>query len=169
MIIIKTADSDIIVNEAEIYSLIYVREKNVVSIFFKDDSESTKNDVISVKTYPGTPDMTFVNNIESEPEPEETPAEDYKNDSMLVLYKELDRIETEERERKRREHPSWGYVQKRGNATRAIVIARQHNIGTIGELLKVGRVTFQSFRNVGPMCCELITQGLSNLYGIEKW
>lgn len=166
MIIIKTTDSDIIVNEAEIYSLVYEREKNVVSVFFKDDSKNTRNDVINVKTYPGTPDMTFVNNVEPEPEPE---PKDYEDDSILVLYNEIKRIEKEEKKKKKEQYPGLKYIQTSGTATRAIVVARQHDINTIGDLLKVGRVTFQGFRNAGPKCGELITQGLSNLYGIEKW
>ena len=166
MIIIKTTDSDIIVNEAEIYSLVYEREKNVVSVFFKDDSKNTRNDVISVKTYSGTPDMTFVNNVEPEPEPE---PKDYEDDSILVLYNELKRIEYKEKEKRKEQCPGLKYIQRRGIATRAVVVARQHDINTIGDLLKVGRVNFQAFRNAGPKCGELITQGLSNLYGIEKW
>ena len=168
MILIKTTDSDIIVNEAEIYSLIYKREENVVSVDFKDGSRDKRTDVINVKTYPGTPDMTFINNVEPDHEPEPKP-KDYENDSILVLYNELKKIEEEEKRKRKEERPECKYIQRKGNATRTIVVARQHDINTIGDLLKVGRITFQSFRNAGPMCGELIAQGLNNLYGIEKW
>lgn len=168
MIVIETEKAVILINEAEISDLHYKKEENEAVIHFRDYVGTAPN-IKSIKTYPGTPDMTFVNNVEPEhePEPEKTPTADYENDSILVLYKELSRMEEEEREKER--DAGWKYAQKKGTATRAVVIARQHDINTIGDLLKVGRLTFQGFRNAGPKCGELITQGLSNLYGITKW
>ena len=167
MIVIETEKAVILINEAEISDLHYKKEENEAIIHFRDYVGTAPN-IKSIKTYPGTPDMTFVNNVEPEPEPEPKP-KDYENDSILVLYNELKRIEEEEKERKKEQHPGFKYIQRKGNATRAIVVARQHDINTIGDLLKVGRVNFQAFRNAGPKCGALITQGLSNLYGIEKW
>ena len=166
MIIIKTPYSDFIINEMEVASIIYRKEDKDAKVFYKDGVTTDVKFIDRIDMHPGTPDMTFVNNVEPEPEPE---PKDYEDDSILVLYKELKRIEEEEKERKKAERPEWKYIQKKGTATRAIVVARQHDINTIGDLLKVGRVTFQGFRNAGPKCGELITQGLSNLYGIEKW
>lgn len=166
MILITTTNAEIIVNEAEILDLRYELDQRKVVVNYKDGSQGSRGNVINVKTYTGTPEMTLGEVIEPEPEKK---AADYESESVMTLFKELDRIETEERERKRREHPSWGFVQKKGNAMRFLVIARQHDINTIGDLLKVGRVAFQSFRNAGPRCGALITLGLNNLYGIEKW
>ena len=163
MIVIETEKAVILINEAEISDLHYKKEENEAIIHFRDYVGTAPN-IKSIKTYPGTPDMTLVNNAEPEPEPK-----DYEDDSILVLYKELKRIEEEEKKRKKEERPEWKYIQRKGNATRALVVARSHDIETIGDLLKVGRVNFQAFRNAGPKCGELITQGLSNLYGIEKW
>jgi hypothetical protein len=168
MIIIKTPYSDFIINEVEVASIIYRKEDKEAKVFYKDGVTTDIKFIDRIDMHPGTPDMTFVNNVEPETEPEPEP-KDYEDDSILVLYKELKRIEEEEKERKKAEHPEWKYIQKKGTATRAIVVARQHDINTIGDLLKVGRVTFQGFRNAGPKCGKLITQGLSNLYGIEKW
>ena len=167
MILIETEKAAILINEAEMRGLHYKKEEKEATIHFKNDYVTASN-VKSIKAYPGTPDMTFVNNVKPESEPEPKP-KGYENDSILVLYNELKRIEEEEKERKKEQHPGFKYIQRKGNATRAIVVARQHDINTIGDLLKVGRITFQSFRNAGPMCGNLITQGLSNLYGIEKW
>ena len=165
MIVIETEKAVILINESEMNGLNYKKKENEATIHFKHDYVTASN-IKSIKTYPGTPEMTFVNNVEPEPESEPKP-KDYENDSILVLYKELSRMEEEEREKER--DAGWKYAQKKGTATRAVVIARQHDINTIGELLKVGRITFQGFRNAGPKCGALITQGLSNLYGITKW
>lgn len=171
MIIIKTPYSDFIINEMEVASIIYRKEDKDAKVFYKDGVTTDIKFIDRIDMHPGTPDITFVNNVEPEPGPEleKTSAADYENDSILVLYNELKRIEEEEKERKKEQHPGFKYFQRKGSATRAIVVARQHDINTIGDLLKVGRITFQSFRNAGPKCGELITQGLSNLYGIEKW
>ena len=165
MIVIETEKAVILINEAEISDLHYKKGENEAVIHFRDYVGTAPN-IKSIKTYPGTPDMTFVNNVEPEPEPL---PKDYENDSILVLYNELKRIEEEEKRKRKEERPECKYIQRKGNATRAVVVARQHDINTIGDLLKVGRVTFQGFRNAGPKCGVLITQGLSNLYGIEKW
>ena len=166
MIIITTTNAEIIVNEAEILDLRFELDQQKVVVNFKDGSSGSRGNVINVKTYPGTPEMTLGEVIEHEPEPK---PKDYEDDSILVLYNELKRIEKEEKKKKKEQYPGLKYIQRKGNATRAIVVARQHDINTIGDLLKVGRVTFQGFRNAGPKCGALITQGLSNLYDIEKW
>jgi hypothetical protein len=166
MIIIKTPYSDFIINEMEVASIIYRRNDKEAKVLYKDGGTEDIKFIDRIDMHNGMPDMTFVNNIE--PEPESKP-KDYENDSILMLYNELKRIEEEEKERKKEQHPGFKYFQRKGNATRALVVARQHNINTIGDLLKVGRIIFQGFRNAGPKSGELITQGLSNLYGIEKW
>ena len=167
MIIIKTPYSDFIINEMEVASIIYRKTDREAKICYKDGVTNEVHFIYRIDMYNGTPEMTF-DKIVFEPEPEPLP-KDYEDDSILVLYNELKRIEEEEKERKKEQHPGFKYIQRKGNATRAIVVARQHDINTIGDLLKVGRITFQGFRNAGPKCGELITQGLSNLYGIEKW
>lgn len=97
------------------------------------------------------------------------PKGDFENDKIMVLYEELDRIETEERERQKKEHPNWRSVQKSGSACRFINVAKSADIETVGQLLDFGRSDFEKLRHMGRKCADLVTQGLTNLYGIEKW
>ena len=98
-----------------------------------------------------------------------TPPADFRNDKIFKLYEELDRIETEERERQKKEHPNWRSVQKNGSACRFINVAKSADIETVGQLLDFGRANFEKLRHMGSKCADLVTQGLTNLYGIDKW
>ena len=107
--------------------------------------------------------------FQADKQPAPPPAADYENDKIMVLYEELDRIETEERERQKKEHPNWRSVQKAGSACRFINVAKSADIETVGQLLNFGRANFEKLRHMGRKCADLVTQGLTNLYGIEKW
>jgi hypothetical protein len=96
------------------------------------------------------------------------PAE-YESEKVMVLYKEIDRIDIIERDEQKKKHPGWGHYQKSGNGVRFLSACRANNIDTIGQLLTFGRVRFEETRNMGRMCCDVITKALTNLYGIEKW
>ena len=163
MIIIKTTDSDIIVNEAEIYSLIYKRKENVVSVDFKDGSRDKRTDVINVKTYTGTPDMTFVNNVEPEPEPEheKTPISQVTVVEIGKMMDEMEEVEVLNREK----YQKGGLYIRFLNACRAYNV----NIQTLEDLLKMGKADFRRLRNIGPQVIKLLDKVLETKYGIEKW
>jgi hypothetical protein len=163
MIIIKTTDSDIIVNEVEIYSLIYKREENVVSVDFKDGSRSTKKDIINVKTYPGTPDMTFVNNIEPEPEPEPEKIP-ISQVTVVEIGKLMDEMEEED-------VLNRGKYQKGGLYIRFLNACRAYNVNiqTLEDLLKMGKADFRRLRNIGPQVIKLLDKVIETKYGITKW
>ena len=44
-----------------------------------------------------------------------------------------------------------------------------NNIVTVGDLLKVGRVNFGKYANIGPLCLIDIDIALVNLYAITAW
>lgn len=100
-----------------------------------------------------------------EPQPK-----DYENDLLRdTVYNEMERIETEERERQRREHPNWRSLQKSGNGIRFLNIAKANDIETVGQLLAVGRARFEKFKFMGPKCIAEVSQALENLYDIKQW
>lgn len=92
---------------------------------------------------------------------------DYDTD-LFALSQEIDRIEINEREKQRIAHPGRGIYQKGGNATRFLNISKANGIKTVGQLIAVGRIRFENFKNMGHKCAEQVSQALENLYGI-KW
>jgi len=96
------------------------------------------------------------------------PAE-YESEKVMVVYEEIDRLDIIERDEQKRKHPGWGHYQKSGNGVRFLNACKANDIETIGQLLTFGRVRFEETRNMGRMCCDVITKALTNLYGIEKW
>ena len=96
------------------------------------------------------------------------PAE-YESEKVMVVYKEIDRLDIIERDEQKKKHPGWGHCQKSGNGVRFLNACKANDIETIGQLLTFGRVRFEETRNMGRMCCDVITKALTNLYGIEKW
>ena len=94
---------------------------------------------------------------------------DYENDRLVdTVYNEIDRMETEERERQRRKHPNWT-VYKKGHGIRFLNIAKANEIETVGQLLALGRAKFKQFKYMGPKCIAEVSQALENLYGIKQW
>ena len=96
------------------------------------------------------------------------PAE-YESEKVMVVYEEIDRLDIIEREEQKKKYPGWGHYQKSGNGVRFLNACKANDIETIGQLLAFGRVRFEETRNMGRMCCDVITKALTNLYGIEKW
>lgn len=96
------------------------------------------------------------------------PAE-YENEKVMVVYEEIDRLDIIERDEQKKKYPGWGHYQKSGNGVRFLNACKANDIETIGQLLTFGRVRFEETRNMGRMCCDVITKALTNLYGIEKW
>ena len=102
------------------------------------------------------------------PKPAETPA--FYNDKVAAtVYQEMDRREKAEVERQKIEHQHRYQYQKSGNAKRFINACTLHNIVTVGDLLKVGRVNFGEYANIGPLCLIDIDIALVNLYAITAW
>lgn len=96
------------------------------------------------------------------------PAE-YESEKVMVVYREIDRLDIIERDEQKKKHPGCGPYQKSGNGIRFLNACKANEIETIGQLLTFGRVRFEETRNMGRMCCDVITKALTNLYGIEKW
>ena len=102
------------------------------------------------------------------PKPAETPA--FYNDKVAAtVYQEMDRREKAEVERLKIEHPGRYQYQKSGNAKRFLNACELNNIVTVGDLLKVGRVNFGKYANIGPLCLIDIDIALVNLYAITAW
>ena len=136
----------------------------LMKIYYEDGHEEDVNEPVLVEIIGQKP-----KGVEVETETPPPPAAEYENDKLMVVYEEIDRMETEEREQTKREHPNWRSVQKKGNGVRFLNIAKANDIETVGQLLKVGRVHFEQLRNMGPYCVAAISQALKNLYGIETW
>ena len=96
------------------------------------------------------------------------PAED-KSDNIMVLYEELDRLETAQRERNKKEHPNWGCYQKKGNACRFANTCKANDINTVAQLLDMGSQRFMSLKYIGRNVIEDVSKALDNLYGIKHW
>lgn len=162
MIIIETEKAVILINEAEISDLHYKKEENEVVIHFRDYVGNAQN-IKSIKTYPGTPDMTFVNNIEpeSEPEPEKTPTNQVTVVEIGKLMDEMEEIEVLNR----------GKYQKGGLFIRFLNACRAYNVNiqTLEDLLKMGKADFRRLRNIGPQVITLLDKVLETKYGITKW
>ena len=136
----------------------------LMKIYYEDGHEEDINEPVVVEIIGQKP-----KGVEVETETPPPPAAEYENDKLMVVYEEIDLMETEEREQTKREHPNWRSVQKKGNGVRFLNIAKANDIETVGQLLKVGRVHFEQLRNMGPYCVAAISQALKNLYGIETW
>ena len=96
------------------------------------------------------------------------PAED-NSDNIMVLYEELDRLETAQRERDKKEHPNWGCYQKKGNACRFANTCKANDINTVAQLLDMGSQRFMSLKYIGRNVIEDVSKALDNLYGIKHW
>ena len=95
---------------------------------------------------------------------------DYANDILEdKVFKEIDRLDIQEREENKKKCPGWRGYKKRGNAIRFIYVAHEHDIKTVGQLLAVGRAKFEEFRKMGKSCADRISEALDNLYGIKSW
>ena len=162
----------------------FINESECVSVVYNKDDRMVRACPIQRTADIGLPmnDMKFFDvvsvtyNNEAHPtsqifqeEKNPAPKGDFENDKIMVLYEELDRIETEERERQKKKHPNWRSVQKAGSACRFINVAKSADIETVGQLLDFGRSDFEKLRHMGRKCADLVTQGLTNLYGIDKW
>lgn len=162
MIVIETEKAVILINEAEISDLHYKKEENEAIIHFRDYVGTAPN-IKSIKTYPGTPDMTFVNNIEPEPEPEpeKIPISQVTVVEIAKLMDEMEEVEVLNR----------GKYQKGGLYIRFLNACRAHdvNIQTLEDLLKKGKADFRRLRNIGPQVITLLDKVLETKYGITKW
>lgn len=160
MIVIETEKAVILVNEAETSDLHYKKEDNKAIIHFRDYVGEAPN-IKSIKTYPGTPDMTFVNNVEPEPEPEKTPTNQVTVVEIGRLMDEMEEMEVLNREK----YQKGGLYIRFLNACRAYNV----NIQTLEDLLKKGKADFRRLRNIGPQVIALLDKVLETKYGIEKW
>ena len=160
MIVIETEKAVFLINESDMNGLHYKKEENEAVIHFKHDYV-TASKVKSIKTYPGTPDMTFVNNAEPEPEPEKTPVSQVTVVEIGKLMDEMEEIEVLNR----------GKYQKGGLYIRFLNACRAYNVNiqTLEDLLKMGKADFRRLRNIGPQVIKLLDKVLETKYGITKW
>ncbi len=163
MIIIKTADSDIIINEKEITSIIYRKEDKEAKIFHKDGGTTDIKFIDRIDMHNGTPDMTFVNNAEPEPEPEpeKTPVSQVTVLEIGKMMDEMEEMEVLNREK----YQKGGLYIRFLNACRAYNV----NIQTLEDLLEKGKADFRRLRNIGPQVIKLLDKVLETKYGITKW
>ena len=161
------------INESECVSIVYNKENRMVKaspIQRTADIGLPMNDmkffdVVSV-TYVNEAHPTSQIFQEDKPTP---PPAAYENDKVMDVYKEIDRLDILEREEQKKKYPTWGHYQKSGNGVRFLNACKAVDIETVGQLLAYGRTDFEEVRNMGRKCCDVITQALTNLYGIEKW
>ena len=116
--------------------------------------------------------VTFTN--ESQPtaltfQADKEPADFEKERIIDNLFNEIDRLDEEEKKRKREEHPHWRNIQKSGRAVRFANVCKANDIETVGQLLNVGRSQFERFFQMGKDCAEQVSRALENLYGIKTW
>lgn len=160
MIVIETEKAVILVNEAEISDLHYKKENNKAIIHFRDYVGEAPN-IKSIKTYPGTPEMTLGEVIEPEPEPEKTPTNQVTVLEIGRLMDEMEEIEVLNREK----YQKGGLYIRFLNACRAYNV----NIQTLEDLLNKGKADFRRLRNIGPQVTTLLDKVLETKYGITKW
>jgi hypothetical protein len=162
MIVIETEKAVILINEAEISDLHYKKEENEAIIHFRDYVGTAPN-IKRIKTYPGTPDMTFVNNVKPEPEPEpkKIPISQVTVVEIGKLMDEMEEVEVLNR----------GKYQKGGLYIRFLNACRAYNVNiqTLEDLLKMGKADFRRLRNIGPQVITLLDKVLETKYGITKW
>ena len=162
MIVIETEKAVILINEAEISDLNYKKGENEAVIHFRDYVGTVPN-IKSIKTYPGTPEMTLGKVIEPEPEPE--PEKTSTNQvTVLEIGKLMDEMEEEE-------VLNCGKIQKGGLYIRFLNACRAYNVNiqTLEDLLNMGKADFRRLRNIGPQVITLLNKVLETKYGIEKW
>ena len=169
MITVQRENGDVIfINEHEHIHCAYKKEERK---FIAIPKQPTADIVIPVEdvvcvtyTNEAQPTSLIFQADKTPPQPAE-----YENEKVMVLYEEIDRLETIEREEQKKKYKGRGHYQKSGNGVRFINTCRANDIETIGQLLTFGRVRFETIRNMGRKCCDVITKALTNLYGIEKW
>jgi hypothetical protein len=163
MIIIKTPYSDFIINEVEVASIIYRKEDKEAKVFYKDGVTTDIKFIDRIDMHPGTPDMTFVNNVEPEPEsePEKIPISQV---TVVEIGKLMDEMEEED-------VLNRGKYQKGGLYIRFLNACRAYNVNiqTLEDLLKKGKADFRRLRNIGPQVITLLDKVLETKYGITKW
>ena len=163
MILITTTNAEVIVNEAEILDLRFELDQQKVVVNFKDGSQGSRGNVINVKTYPGTPEMTLSEVIEPEPEPEpeKTPISQVTVVEIGKMMDEMEEVEVLNR----------GKLQKGGLYIRFLNACRAYNVNiqTLEDLLKKGKADFRRLRNIGPQVITLLDKVLETKYGITKW
>ena len=163
MIIIKTPYSDFIINEMEVASIIYRKEDKDAKVFYKDGVTTDIKFIDRIDMHPGTPDMTFVNNVEPEPGPElgKTPISQVTVVEISKLMDEMEKVEVLNR----------GKLQKGGLYIRFLNACRAYNVNiqTLEDLLKKGKADFRRLRNIGPQVITLLDKVLETKYGITKW
>ena len=166
MIIIETKEGNIhFVNEEKYQCLSYSNELKEVWGYWESNKRDKISNVVKIafmnQSQPTT--MTFLDKQEP------APTADYENETLTALECEIDRIDSEQTKNKKEKHPNCEYIQKNGYARRFVNVCNYCDIKTVGQLLECGRREFERLRNMGRSCADIVTQALTNLYGIEKW
>ena len=166
----------------------FINESECVSIVYRKEDRVVVASPIQRTADIGLPlqDMRFENvvcvtyNNEAHPTSqifqEEKPAPpptEYEELPVRALYDEINRLDEIDKKQKAKEwrerFPNSRHrVQKSGRAIRFLNVCRQEDIETIGQIVKMGRVNFESVRNMGRDCADKVAEALENLYGI-KW
>ena len=115
--------------------------------------------------------MELADRIYGEDEPE--PEIPYSDEPISNLIREIDRMDIEERDRKKAEarsqgHYRWSY-SKKGHAKIVETACRRVSIKTVADLLAFGKYNFLGIHNMGPLATASVDKALENLYNIKSW
>ena len=177
MIIVKTKNGDHFINDKAVIMVEHLRDKAVVNAYGDKGLYYIVEDVEGV-IYTNDAQPTTWQDEGSEiqrlkarlAQLEPKPTADYANDRLIdKMYHEIDRLDIQKLEENKKNYPGCRWRQKAGNAIRFMNVAKEHNIETVGQLLEVGRVRFERFKNMGRLCSDRISEALDNLYGIKSW
>ena len=96
---------------------------------------------------------------------------EYVNDAIELVYKEIDRIDEQEKQGRKERFPDsdWRHIQKSGYGRRFLHVCWANNIESVWKLLEIGRSDFERLPNMGRTCAFKVSVALKNLYGIDKW
>ena len=166
MIIIKTTNGDCFVNENEIHIVQHDREQRQAVIRSAKDGLNCIINEVDAIIYTNEAYTTATEN-DTDSQPEQQP--DYAIDGIEKLWQEMNRLEEQVRDERRKKRPDLSNIHTDGNATRFVSKCRSNGIDTIGDLLKKGRTHILQLSGIGVNCAKLADTALKNLYGIENW
>lgn len=186
MIIVKTKSGDHFINEKAVTEVKHDREKAVVDCWGANGYYSHHEDVEGV-VYTNDAQPTSWKDEGSEIKRLTEELEERKEycsnirSEYLKIAQECDELKArvadlEPKTPKYENDPVTvitGHIRlsewKRGYDVRLRTIFDDNDIKTVGDLLRIGRLTFRKYRNVGRKSIYVLDNALNELYDIKGW